>query len=461
MPAAIQPQRLTGSGALGHIPSPVCKGPAPPAGGVASGVSWRGSWSLRKTARLPRHSLSSTSQRSQTDRTIRPVVRITDPIMTSPRDILETLNASVTSALTLLSQLDAVVSGVAAQQPPGADQDPQPVAQAAAGTHAPIDALSLAHDSATLIKAHATKISLLIINEPYTPTAVAKVLRELVTSPIPALAAAVEACTPERHTRIIQQELAWRAGRIFKELKELLSRIPKDGKVLVDAKKSASAGAAGGKGSIAATGVLWSACDDLMAFAKRGFAGNLAHKVEQLRDTLKDVMEELKEWGEEAAEGDEGDGSDDQSGAGSDSVSDAQAILDDLMNSQRYIPRDDPDKIRERLDSCLKRLRLTTLLYQATVKRRIKPLPHLPPNSPSDIPARLDEVISVLKRIPESFGSLAMAFYELDRSEIDRLMDECFSDAFAASEFLVKPWDGQKDEFSDWALRFQVEIKKS
>jgi hypothetical protein len=197
-----------------------------------------------------------------------------------------------------------------------------------------------------------------------------------------------------------------------------------------------------------------------MAFAKRGFAGNLAHKVEQLRDTLKDVMEELKEWGEEAAEGDEGDGSDDQSDAGSDSVSDAQAILDDLMNSQRYIPRDDPDKIRERLDSCLKRLRLTTLLYQATVKRRIKPLPHLPPNSPSDIPARLDEVISVLKRIPESFGSLAMAFYELDRSEIDRLMDECFFDAFAASEFLVKPWDGQKDEFSDWALRFQVEIKK-
>jgi hypothetical protein len=135
-------------------------------------------------------------------------------------------------------------------------------------------------------------------------------------------------------------------------------------------------------------------------------------------------------------------------------------MLDDLMNSQQYIPRDDPDRIRERLESCLKRLRLTALLYQATVKRRIKPLPQVPTTSPSDIPARLDEVISILKRIPEGFGNLAMAFYELDPSEIDRLMDECFFDAFAASELLGKPWEGQKDEFTDWALRFQVEIKK-
>jgi hypothetical protein len=261
-------------------------------------------------------------------------------------------------------------------------------------------------------------------------------------------------------------------------LKELLLRIPKDGKVLSDADKNSSAGSSGGRGSIATTGVLWSACDDVMVFGKRGFAGNLAHKIEQLRDTLKDVMEELKEWGEETEDSDDDDDEDgDQDGeqdvdgvaqvtsdlanSSISATADAQAMLDDLMNSQRYIPRDDPDKIRERLDSSLKRLRLLTLFYQATVKRRLRPLPHTPPSSESDIPSRLDEVITILKSIPEKFGSLAMAFYELDASEIDRLMDECFFDAFAASELLVKPWEGQKDEFSDWALRFQVEIKKS
>lgn len=395
--------------------------------------------------------------------------------MSSTGEALETLNTTISNALAVVGQLDALVSSVAAQKQVGDASEAQSGTNLPATAGGPIDALSLAHDAAALVKAHATKISLLIINEPFTPTAITKVLRELVTSPVPSLAAAVEACTPTRYTRSIQQDLAWRAGRVFKELKELVSRIPKDGKVLSGAKKNSSAGAAGGRGSIATTGVLWSACDDVMAFANRGFAGNLAHKVDQLRDTLKDVMEELKEWGEET--GDDGEGSDDDEsddgdGGGvaqvtsdleSSSISatrDAQDILDDLMNSQRYIPHDDPDKIRERLDSCLKRLRLTTLLYQATVKRRIKPLPHVLPDSQSEIPGRLDEVISLLKRIPERFGSLAMAFYELDPTEIDRLMDDCFFDAFAVSELLVKPWEGQKDEFTDWALRFQVEIKK-
>lgn len=403
--------------------------------------------------------------------------------MSTSADALEALRGAVGSALTLVGQLETAVSNISGQKTDQADAgntgggQGSPTRQLAA-TGGALDALALSHDSAALIKAHATKISLLIINEPFTPSAITKVVRELIAGAVPSLAAAVELCTPERYTRSLQLDLAWRAGRVLRELRELLSRIPKDGKVLSNAEKNSSAGSAEGRGSIATTGVLWSACDDVMAFGKRGFAGNLAHKIEQLRETLKDVMEELKEWGEETedsgSDDDDGDGSHTgpdvdgiahiTSGFNSSSISatpDAQAILDDLMNSQRYIPRDDPNRIRERLDSCLKRLRLITLLYQATVKRRLKPLPHVPPSSPSDVPCRLDEVIPVLKKIPERFGSLAMAFYDLDAPEIDRLMDECFFDAFTASELLVKPWDGQKDEFSDWALRFQVEIKKS
>lgn len=417
--------------------------------------------------------------------------------MPSSNEALETLNAVIDNALTLISQLEAAVSRVASQNhqhehatssssdatTSTTDSLPTASINNSSTSTSTLDALSLAHDSASLIKAHATKISLLIINEPFTPTAITKVLRELVAAPVPSLAAAaLEACTPERYTRTLRQDLAWRSGRALRELGSLVAQIPRDGRVLSDAKKNASAGAKGGKGSLATTGVLWSACDDVMAFAKRGFGGNLVGKVEELRDTLKDVMEELKEWGEETEEdhrgGEEGDDDDEEeeeeeedglgqvtAGLEAASISattqdDAQAMLDDLMNSQRYIPRDDPDRIRERLDSCLKRLRLTTLLYQAAVKRRLKPLPHVPPASPSDIPPRLDEVMALLKRIPEKFGSLALAFYDLDPSEIDRLMDECFFDAFAASELLVKPWDGQKDEFTDWALRFQVEVKK-
>ncbi|KAK3349486.1 hypothetical protein B0T25DRAFT_244515 [Lasiosphaeria hispida] len=386
---------------------------------------------------------------------------------------LETLDTVVSNAIALISQLEAVVAGIAVQK--GTDTINNTAAVESQGTVDPIDALSLAHDSVALIKAHATKISLLIINEPFTPTAITSVLRELITGPVPALASAVQLCTAERYTQALQQELAWQGGRVLKELRELLSKIPQNGKILSGEKKNSSAGSAAGKGSLAATGVLWAACDDVIAFSKRGFAGNLVHKVEQFRDTLKDIMEELKEWGEETGDDEdddedsspEDDGIDEVTGSlGATHIStnhntqDAQDMLDDLMNSQQYIPRDDPDKIRERLESCLKRLRLTSLLYQATMKRRLKALPRLSPTPESKITARLNEVLPLLKRIPDRFGSLALAFYELEPTEIDHLMDQCFFDAFAVSELLVKPWEGQKDEFTDWALRFQVEVKK-
>ena len=387
--------------------------------------------------------------------------------MSSSSEAIEALNAAITNALILIDKLQTVVSQVTSQGSVENGRLDGRTTQQLSADSSSLDALTVAHDSASLIKAHATKISLLIINEPFTPTAITKVLQDLVAAPLPSLAAAVELCSPSQYTQAIQYDLAWRAGRVFKELSVLISQIPRDGKILPDAKKNAPPGAAEGRGSIATTGILWSACEDVIAFGKRGFSGILVKKVEELSETLKDVMEELKEWGEEAEE----DNDDDNDGlADSDveegddekdnSASNMQALLDDLMNSHSRIPRDDPHKIRERLEACLKKLRLTTLLYQATIKRRLKPLPRTPPTG-SDIPVRLDEVLVLLKRIPEKFGNLAMAFYELDPVEIDRQMDECFLDAFAVSELLLKPWDKEKDEFTDWALRFQVEIKKS
>lgn len=247
-----------------------------------------------------------------------------------------------------------------------------------------------------------------------------------------------------------------------------MGKIPGDGKALKDGP------AKSGRGSIANTGTLWAACDELVAFAKRGFGGNLVKKTEELRDTVKDVMEELKEWGEETGSDDEDEEEEDDDEDEEDEgvkevtqsleaakIADTQAMLDDLMNSSSYIPRDDPDKIRERLESCLRRLRLVTLLYQAVAKRRLKSLPQTAPAEGSDLPTRLDEIMVLLKKIPERFGSLALAFYELDPVEIDKLMDQCFFDCFAVAELLIKPWDGEKDEFSDWVVKFQAEVKKA
>ena len=399
---------------------------------------------------------------------------------TAGEDALVEMGRAVSTTISIVSQLEAAVAKLSPDSNTTTRTD-----ETLPPLDPTIDALAVARDSATLIKAHATKISLFIINRPFTPTAIAKVLRELVAGPLPALASAAQLCDPKRYTQAVSRDLAWRCGRVFRELKELVNRIPTDGQVLSDAKKNSSFGTGAGKGSVATTGLLWSACDDVVTLASLGVAGHLMLKVEQFRDTLKDIMEELKEWSEEESSDEDEEDDDDNHGEDTedeaygsadeenelgDNTADAartastQDMLDDLMNSHTHIPRDDPERMRPRLDSCLRRLRLTVLLYQAALKRRFKALPPLPSSSTSDDTiSRLDEIMRLLKLLPERFGSIALAFYELDKEQVDSLMETCFSDAFTASELLEAPWStaNKKDEFAEWALKYQVEIKKA
>lgn len=395
----------------------------------------------------------------------------------TPSDPLQDLRSVIDNAVSLIQGFEESLKDVVdSNNDSGASRDKWTSESTAQDREKGLDCLAVARDAASLVKAHSTKISLLIITEPYTPSAVSTVLRELIQGPVPAIASAVQQCHADLYTKHIRRDLAWRCARVIKELKELIQRIPKDGKVLPRDKRTGVAGAKAQKGSITATGVLWGVCDEVATFANLGVVGHLVNRAEQFRDTLKDVMEELKEWAEEQ-DADEGSEDEDETGgddgADEDEVGDlaedmhnthisTQAMLDDFM-SQANIPRDDPDKIRERLDSTLRRLRLTVLLYQALIKRRLKTLPKLPqaPSTESVTVSRLDEVMPLLRRMTDRFNSLAVAFYELDSAEINKLMDQCFFDAFAVSELLAKPWDGQKDEFTEWVAKFQVEIKKS
>lgn len=389
---------------------------------------------------------------------------------------LEELSSLADSAVTLIQSLEASLKDVVdSNSDSGPSADKWAASRSPEDDSKPLDCLALARDSATLVKAHATKISLFIISEPFTPTAISTVLRQLIQEPIPAIASAVQLCHADSYTKLIRRDLAWRCGRVLKETRELIQKIPKDGKVLPQDKRDGPSSGKGGKGSIMVTSVLWNVCDEVINFANLGVVGHLVHRAEHFRDTLKDVMEELKEWSEEQdEEDDDADDSDDADEGQDQDVQDladgvnnthisTQAMIDDLMNSNTVIPRDDPDKIRDRLDSTLRRLRLTVLLFQALIKRRLKTLPKLPLASQDDstVVSRLDEVLPLLRKMADRFNSLAVAFYDLDSAEITRLMDQCFFDAFAVSELLAKPWAGQKDEFTDWVAKFKVEIKKS
>lgn len=360
------------------------------------------------------------------------------------QEAIKALRTLVETATTLLKQLQSVLIEIQ-RNPSSSTSDPNTK---------DIDALALARDSSSLIRAHGTKISLLVINEPFTPSAVATVIRELVKGPIPGLASAAQACETKLYTAVVRKELAYRAQNVLAELGKLLQKVPKDGKVLSGGNRD------GGKGSLTLTGMLWSACDDVIGLATMGVGGFFVKKAEQWRDTLKDVMEEMKEWGDEEPDDDEDeDEVDDLADQLGDASISKQDMLDDLMNSGGTIPKSDPDKIRPRLDSTLKRLRMIVLLYQAISKRRFKKLPK--DTTKSDMPQRLDKTANVLEGLPDQFGDLAGAFYDLDPEEIDRLMEECFNSASGVGEVLKLGWQGEKDEFTEWIEKFQVEVKKT
>jgi hypothetical protein len=371
---------------------------------------------------------------------------------------LKSLDAIVESSVSLLQQLQVALAEIH-RDPNTFSAKPAPSSSSSTSS----DPVALAHDSASLIRAHSTKLSLLIVNEPFTPSAIITEIRDLAAKPIPGIAASLEACQPDRYTALFRRELAWRCRSVLVELSQLLQKIPQNGQAL----SSTGAGfTSDGKGSIALTGVLWAACDQVIALCKGGVGGFLVKKTEEWRDTLKDVMEELKEWGEQEPEDDDeddedGDDVDDLADALRDSHLSPQEMLDDMMSANTTIPKSDPDRIRPRLESSLRRLRLVTLLYQAISKRRIKKLPSLPPTTDATktMPRRLDEAANVLKVLPDRFGDLACAFYELESDEIDALMDQCFLDAFAASELLAQTWEGGRDEFSEWVNKFQAQIK--
>jgi len=317
-----------------------------------------------------------------------------------------------------------------------------------------VNAIDLAHDTASLIRAHSTKISLLIINKPFTPSAITKVLRELVAGPIPGLASSVELCNAARYTKTMSSELQWRVKKLFKELIVFVKVIPLDGKVLSEDAKNGG-GKTEGKGSLASTGVVWQACDGVIELKKIGIAGLLGKLAEEQRELIEDALWELQEWGELGSDADEDD--DENSGE----EDDAQAALDNMFEAQKHIPTADPEEIRPRFETATKQLKLVILMYKAVVKRRFKTLPPLPyatkPANPTDaenenkdIIATVDAVLEALKKIPEDTDELASAFYSLKPTEIDEAMKECFSTSHKVVDLLLKNWQGQEDEFTTW-----------
>lgn len=320
-------------------------------------------------------------------------------------------------------------------------------ANTATSTENPPNPLRVLSDSAKLLKAHTTKLSLLAINKPFTPSAITKVLKEFAGTCLPAMMSAVQICEQEqdRWSGTLVREVKLRVLRVFKEIPTLLGEI-----------KAIAEGNGGGAGrdSLSSTGIVWESCDALIELEQLGIGGLAVQKAEQYRATIKDAIEELHDWAEGEALETEGraDGLLDSDDEGVDGDRDS---VEDIFHASNSLPKDRED-LKELAEEAEVRLKKVVILFAALVKRRLRTFQ-------SDVssykdehnaPRRLDHLLFHLKRIPYRTDELAGALYDLDRESADTQLELCITEAMSACEAMSLDWKGHTDEFTEWSRKW-------
>ncbi|EME76903.1 uncharacterized protein MYCFIDRAFT_205551 [Pseudocercospora fijiensis CIRAD86] len=314
----------------------------------------------------------------------------------------------------------------------------------------PPNPLDVLRDSAKLLKAHTTKISLLAINKPFTPTAITKVLRDLSSTCLPAMLSASQICTLQEKSiwgTTISHELRIRIKRVFLEIQNLLTE-------LHSISNGNDAGSSTARDSLSSTGVVWDSCDALIALSHMGIAGLAVQKAEQYRDTIKDAIAELQEWKEGTdldAEGHDGDellGSDDEGVDGEEVDS-----LDEIFNAANSMPKDRPE-LKELVEVAEGRLKKVVFLYTALGKRRFKE--YRVEMGKVEV---VDRVLMGLSVVQNGVDELISKFYDLDEDGAKEELEKCVREAKDAAALVRLDWSGKEDEFTAWSKKWEEALE--
>lgn len=330
-----------------------------------------------------------------------------------------------------------------------------------APTTNPLDA---ARTTATLLKSHTTTLSLLLLTPPLSAPAISRKIGDVSAGCLAAMVAAASPPTADAApTRpdipgLARAELAAAVRRVLSAWSGVLS--------CVRSGASAAAGQQGDGGDaargaiLAATGVVWEGCDALVGLCEAGVVGLAVRRAEEWRGVLLDAVVEMREWGEEADE--DGDG-DEDGGEGS-----GEEGGFEVFGAANRLGKGDGE-LRALLEASVRKLKTVAVLYQALVKRRLKTFPppfaSAPSSKDGDADAAaaaaaqrvqtLDELMALLKSIPESVDELASAFYDLDGDEAKVLLKKCCDDAVRAATIVKQNWDGKDDEFTAWSGKWK------
>ncbi|KAF3130766.1 hypothetical protein TWF703_008043 [Orbilia oligospora] len=354
----------------------------------------------------------------------------------------------------LISTLSSITLAIQLINNPSSDVS---TTVAASQNYAAVPLYTFLADFANLVKAHATKLGL-ISNPPIavsTYPAIARILVDLAEN-IPAASSAPQIASKERYGSITHAAV---------------SNISEG---------AATTSGDSTKSPYTSTGQIWFSADNLLAISQKHLIGLVELKLQSHADMLNDCIAEFKEWVTDATEELNGEDSGFDEDESQSSSIHADLGLNDDDDFFGIEGREKPKVTKEVLtmaEVTQKKLKLTSILYTAVMKRRVKdPATRLGGvfstkakgtedgkeysiEKERDID-RLERIVETSKNLVEKADDLAAGFYDGDNTDdIAELRSEFVEAAADLAKACQLGGNGTEDTPSAWFGKFLENVK--
>ena len=311
----------------------------------------------------------------------------------------------------------------------------------------PPNPLAVLRDTSRVLSAQTTKLSLLVLNKPFTPSAIGLILKSLSNECLPAMMSAIELCPAVKYSELLHNHVKISLVVTFTELDNLLASIPSDEHGIETARR----------GVLASTGTLWAECNKMIEVATNGLVGLARGKVEEYHGLFKDCIDEIEDWD-----------SDDE---------DMDCNIDSFSTIDEALKREGEDEgsvkslggLNLDLGECRKRilvhLRLLRVLYPALQKRRIATFSNISSasdvvNMPSeDRICELDCLVTCSRQWTDTADEVAGSLYDGKEVAVERRLHQLRDQAAGCVKRFQRNWDGHEDEFTIWSEKWLARLK--
>ncbi|KAL8861580.1 MAG: hypothetical protein Q9178_002104 [Gyalolechia marmorata] len=363
----------------------------------------------------------------------------------------------------------------------------------------PPNALALLHNSSSVLRAQGTKLSLLLLNKPFTPSAIESVLTSISRECLPGLMSISQICTPDVYGDVIHQEV----HNGLRDLVSAISRFTDDVKAITedayddsdddtdddaDALVMPEDHVEKKEDILQVTGQVWSACDRLIEIAKVGVVGVAMDKANEWEALIKDAIDEVEGWDPDTEddfdiEFDSGP----EEGESKQLVKEEQKEVNGIKTNGTEQPgmahggKDIDVQSNDRLPlmaslpitdihvtkaKVLKLLKLIRMLYPALRKRRISTFPPFTRTSstaslpPSDQITQFNLILQFCGDFSDAADDLADALYDKAPNLVQAKMGLMSIMAGRCVDEVKKGWNDEEDEFTEWSMKWVARVQE-